>query len=279
MPLPAVAWWETGHRIIARIAAAHLTPVARARVARLLDVADTPDAVADALARASTWADETRKETRTGSWHYINLTIQDSRSDFGLRCKDDNCAPARLREFVSQLRSQAAAYRSSDLDALRYVIHLAGDIHQPLHTISNADLGGNCERLEPPVGEAADLHALWDSGLLYRFHRNDRWLAAALERQIESMDAGEARRLAEGTVDDWTWETHNLAIRAVYAPLHIPVQPVEFPASCAEAPPAITGLQLDISRMYLNGMKPLVRGQLIKAGLRLAKLLNQSFAP
>ena len=93
------------------------------------------------------------------------------------------------------------------------------------------------------------------------------------------MDAGEARRLAEGTVDDWTWETHNLAIRAVYQALHIPVQPVEFPPSCAEAPPAITGLQLDISRTYLDGMKPLVRGQLIKAGLRLAKLLNQSFAP
>ena len=67
--MPAYSWWETGHQAIARVAAAHLTPAARVRLARILDVPDTPEALADALARASTWADDTRAQTGTGAWH------------------------------------------------------------------------------------------------------------------------------------------------------------------------------------------------------------------
>ena len=66
---PAYPWWETGHRAVARIAALHLTPAAQARVAQLLGVTNTPDAVADALAISSTWADDTKAQTKTGSWH------------------------------------------------------------------------------------------------------------------------------------------------------------------------------------------------------------------
>ena len=271
VPLPLFAWWETGHEAIARIAAAHLTPAARARIAHLLDVEDTPQAVADAMAQASLWADETKRETRTGAWHYIDLAIQDSRSDIPLRCRDNNCAPARIRLFAAQLASKNADYRWSDRDALRYVIHFVGDIHQPLHTISDADLGGNCERLNPYIGQAKNLHALWDGELVNELNLSDKELAAQLENRAQSAASA-------GTIDDWVWESHELAIADVYKELRIPTQVVEFPANCADAPLAIGELQLDISAAYIANMKPVVEEQLIKAGLRLAKLLNDTFA-
>lgn len=276
-PVAAYCWWETGHQVVARIAAAHLTPAARTRIAHILDVPDTPEAITEALAKISTWADETKAQTNTGEWHYIDLTLQDTRSDMPLRCKDDNCAPARIRLFAAQLRSGASGGRWSDLDALRYVVHLVGDIHQPLHTVSDADLGGNCEALQPPVGKARNLHALWDGELVNEINPDDKALAAGLEREIASLGADRQRDWAAGNQDDWVWESHELAKQDVYWKLHVPLEPVIFPPKCAEAPLAITDFHPQIDGLYLNSMKPVIREQLEKGGLRLAALLNQLF--
>ncbi len=277
VPLPLSAWWETGHRTVARIAAAYLTPATRARVALILDVPNTPDAVADALAKASTWADENRVQTRTGAWHYIDIPLQDTRFDMPSRCKDDNCAPARIRLFAAQLASKSPDYRWSNLDALRYVVHFVGDIHQPLHAISDADHGGNCERLDPLIGKARNLHALWDGELVNALDLGDKALATELEKRIQDLGPDRQAELAEGTLDDWVWESHELAIADVYQKLQIPTEPVEFPASCNDAPLAISELRLRIGTGYIGSMKPVVRDQLMKAGLRLARLLNETF--
>ena len=288
----AFAWWETGHQTVARIAAAHLTPAARTRVARILDVPDTPEAVADALAKSSTWADETKKETQTGSWHYVDLTLEDTKADIPKRCLDNNCAPARIRLFAAQLathpsdghRSEAAAPALmgtviglwSDLDALRYVVHFVGDIHQPLHAISNADLGGNCELLDPPVDRAKNLHALWDGGIIDEMTSGDRALATDLEAEIRTLGAPLQREASQGNQDDWAWESHEVARKNIYFKLHIPLEPAIFPAGCAEAPLAITEFRAQADGLYVDSMKPVIRHQLELAGLRLAKVLNES---
>src|SRR5689334_13042244 len=101
--LPLAAWWETGHRTVARIAAAYLKPATRTRVAQILGVRDTPVSVANAMAAASTWPDETKEETKTGEWHYIDLALQDSKKDFKERCASDNCITARIEIFTRQL--------------------------------------------------------------------------------------------------------------------------------------------------------------------------------
>jgi hypothetical protein len=279
-PFPAYPWWETGHQTVARIAAAHLTPAANTRIARILNVPDTPEDIAEALAKASTWADETKNETKTGAWHYIDLTLEDHRSDIPERCKDDNCAPARVRLFTEQLAGHPghpANTRFSQLDALRYVVHLVGDIHQPLHDTSDADLGGNCEQLDPPVGKAKNLHQLWDGEIINEMASSDKALAQELEGSINEFTPHHEHALADGKEDDWVWESHEIAIRDIYHRLHIPTEPAEFPASCADAPESITNLKLDISGAYISAMKPIIREQLIKAGLRLARLLNESF--
>jgi hypothetical protein len=274
---PAFPWWETGHQAIALVAVNHLTPAARSRVAEILGGENTSEAVGQALAAASTWADETKAETKTANWHFIDLTLQDDKSDIPARCPGDDCAPARIRLFAAQLASkQAVESRWSNLDALRYVVHLVGDIHQPLHTISDADLGGNCEHLDPLVGNAKNLHALWDGPLVDAINSDSRALAEELEQSIEQLPPATRTALAAGNQDDWVWESHEVAMKVVYQSLHIPTEPVEFPANCNVAPVEISSLDLDITNTYVNQMKPIVRDQLMKAGLRLARVLNEA---
>jgi S1/P1 Nuclease len=273
---PAYPWWETAHRTVARIAAAHLSAITRTRVARILGVPDDSQAVADALAFASTWADETKNQTNTGAWHYVNLTLEDRKSDIPERCQDHNCAPARIRIFAAQLSSRVGQGRYSELEALRYVVHFVGDIHQPLHTISNADLGGNCEQLNPPLDTAKNLHALWDGAIVKEINPDDKSLTADLEDEIDGFSALHRHRLSRGDEDDWVWESHELANRVIYQRLDIPIEPVEFPHSCNDAPVSITAFKPQVDSDYVTSMKPIVRMQLIKAGLRLARLLNES---
>ena len=272
----AYPWWETGHEVVARIAAAHLTPAAHTRVARILNVPDNLPAVADALATASLWADQTKAETHTASWHYIDLALQDEKSDIARRCPHENCAPARVRLFAGHLGSTTPDRRWSELDALRYLVHLVGDIHQPLHAVSDADLGGLCERLVPPVGEAKDLHALWDGGIIARMDHSARSLAAELNNEVEGWTSSRRAEATRGNQDDWVWESHLLAERHIYRRLHIPLEPVEFPRGCDEAPVAVREFHPRIDGLYIDDMKPVIRLQLQKGGLRLARLLNET---
>jgi len=275
---PAYPWWETGHEVVARIAVTELTPAARTRIAHILNMPASTEALSNALAQASTWADETKSETRTGEWHFIDLTLQDTRSDLPKRCPDANCAPARIAIFEKILASHGARIsRWNDLDSLRYLVHFVGDIHQPLHAISDADLGGNCERLDPPIDNARNLHALWDGGIINQMNPNDRSLAADIEaHEIAGMTAADRAEILRGNQDDWVWESHLLAERVVYRRLHIPMEPPIFPQSCQVAPSDIVNFHPVINGMYLNDMKQIIRMQLAKAGLRLAKLLNES---
>ena len=118
--LPSFGWWETGHRTVARIAAAYLNPKTRTRVAQILGVRDTPESVSNAMAVASTWPDETKGRTKTGEWHYLDLPLQDSRKDIKQRCPDKNCLPARIEIFQKQLAKRTPS-GISDRDALRYL--------------------------------------------------------------------------------------------------------------------------------------------------------------
>lgn len=275
--VPAYAWWQTGHKAIARLAASHLTPAARTRLARILSVPDNPTAVADALAAASVWADETKAETHTGNWHFINLNLEDDKLDISKRCPHNNCAPARIHLFAVQLAAKTPDMQWSDLDALRYVVHLIGDIHQPLHTVADDDLGGNCEILPTPVQRADNLHALWDGGILADISHSDRELANDLDKDIAAWSSFRHYWVARGNQNDWTWESHVLAVKDIYQRLHIPVEPPQHVADCQQAPAAIANFHPATGAAYIEEMKPIVRMQLEKAGLRLSRLLNETF--
>ncbi len=279
--LPASAWWETGHEVVARIAANQLSPAAQTRVARILGVPDNGQAVADALAAASIWADHMKGQTKTGSWHYIDLELGDVRGDEPKRCPDQNCLPARIAYFEELLEEHPARTenqtdtRWTEAEALQFLVHFVGDAAQPLHTIDDDDLGGNCELLEPPVDRARNLHALWDGGIVGAMNETDRQLASDMLAQIERMPEPERVDLAGGKPLDWIWDSHEIARKDIYDRLHVPVERGAAPASCSDAPTAIREFHPAADAAYVNAMIPVVRLQLIKGGLRLGRLLNE----
>jgi len=272
---PGLGWREPGHRALARLAAAHLSPAARSRVAALLRVKDAPDSVSDGMAEASVWADNIKAQNHTGQWHFINIAVQDARSDMPSRCASGNCITDRIDIFRRQLASHRTL-SPDDLDALRYVIHLVGDVQQPLHTTSDADMGGNCEQVNS-LQQARNLHDLWDGSIVRAINPSDARLAESLNAYIGGLDPRNTTDWSNGNANDWAWESHQIAVRVVYQRLHIPLEPVGFPRNCAEAPLQIQIFRPAVDSLYINDMKPIVRDQLAKGGLRLAALLNSAF--
>lgn len=275
--LPAFSWWQHGHRVTARLAAYYLTPAARTRVAAILGVADNADSVADALAAASTWPDEIKKDRpETNSWHYIDIALQDKKDQIPERCPDQNCVTAQIDLDMAKLKSdRSAADQTADAETLKFLIHFVGDIHQPLHASSDADLGGNCEPLSAVYEKAKNLHALWDGPLVDHLNPDDKVLARSLQKELEHFGKARQEKMSAGTADDWAWESHKVAQKVIYKKLRIPTEPVVFPASCTDAPAEIQADKIAVTANYVNAMKSVVRLQLERGGLRLARLLNE----
>src|SRR5262245_3017419 len=161
---------KLGHRLTARLAERHLTPKAKAGIAELLEPGES-------LAGASTWADEHKREVRGGAaWHFINLSIDEDSYDPRLVHGRHASIVPKFHEFLAILEDPARPVEERRL-ALRFVVHLVGDVHQPLHVGDNHDHGGN--RLQVRFfNRGTHLHHVWDSLMLEHAGRDeDRWLA------------------------------------------------------------------------------------------------------
>lgn len=153
----ANAFGAEGHQLIGELAEAQLTVGARAEVTRLL--AAEPGAT---LSSISTWADEIRSR-QTASWHYVNLPPENCSYERARDCHDGQCSVEALSRQVAILRSKATD--DQRLAALKWVVHLVGDLHQPLHAGFKGDKGGNLYQVRA-FGRGTNLHSLWDSGLI-----------------------------------------------------------------------------------------------------------------
>lgn len=177
----ALGWAQLGHRLVGELAQRHLTPAANAEVARLLAGEKDPT-----LAGVAAWADTLRNEDpprfkATSKWHYVNTA-----PDGGCRyvpardCPDGNCVVGAIEKQLAILsdRSQPIEARR---DALKFVVHFVGDVHQPLHATNHTDAGGNGYQislrtdLEPEAYArksyvdgvmGTNLHAVWDYYIL-----------------------------------------------------------------------------------------------------------------
>src|SRR5688500_15808063 len=160
--LEAAAFGPVGHEIVAEIAARELTPVARAEVERLLG--ERP--AANAMRQWASWPDGLREGPGYGSsgpLHYLNFPNGDCRYVPPRDCRDGKCVVGAIERFVGEL--DAPGSDATRADALKWVIHLVGDVHMPLHAGWGRDRGGNDVQLQFE-GRGWNLHALWDSGLL-----------------------------------------------------------------------------------------------------------------
>ena len=183
------AFGGVGHRLIAELAEARLTPAARAEATRLL--AQEPGAT---LMSVSTWADENRTLS-TAAWHYLNFPRGEPCQYQPARlCIEGNCVVGALQTQLALLAS--AASDADRLLALKYVVHLVADVHQPLHAGFFDDRGGNSYQLQA-YERGTNLHALWDSALLQQWPGGIAALKEAMEQVAVSTSSSNPRVWAE----------------------------------------------------------------------------------
>ena len=206
-------WGPQGHRLVATVAANHLTPVARKNVTWLLGDAS--------LADVAVWADEYVEDHReTAPWHYVNIPADGQRYVSDRDCLRGDCVVDRIRYHQERLANRSLR-RPDRAMALKFLVHFVGDLHQPFHAIG-VERGGNgipvsifgattCGRGVPL--RPCNLHGLWDSELLAHRKLRDRAYAAELERQIASR-----KWAASGSPAEWAMESHALAKAALLAP-------------------------------------------------------------
>jgi hypothetical protein len=295
----AWAWGCKGHQTVALIAERQLTPQARQFIEKLL--AENPidpqlirycgHSTRDLLAEASTWPDDVRNDLKNGPWHYIDIPRGASRASLAQFCGSNGCVTQAIADQLAILKNKDASQRLR-ADAVRYIIHFVGDLHMPLHASTNDDEGGNCVpvryfRRRPHENQGhftPNLHAVWDSAILERdMEGAEPPEYAAFLTEIFSSDFSNWQ--AAGIhVDDWAWESHDLAESIVYGAL-VPKVPVETPApvhSCTDANnigERMMRLNLFAGQNYQDEAAPVVQKRIAQAGVRLAMILNEAANP
>jgi len=243
-----LSWGVTGHRTIGKIAEGHLTSPAKAAVHEL--IGDTT------LAEISTWPDEVRSQPayrNTAPWHYINLPLGLSFAGFETTVKgmSQTNVYSALRQ-QEQILGSAASTRIQKVEALKYIVHFVGDLHQPMHVSREEDKGGNTIQLNYD-GNGTNLHALWDSKLID--HQG-----LSYEQMAEKYDHATPAQVKQWQSDpliQWIWESYQASSK-LYAEVD-----------------AMKSRAIDDS--YYQAHIAIVQDRIEKAGVRLAGVLNSIF--
>jgi hypothetical protein len=255
--LQLFAWGPKGHRIVGAIAQAHLTDPARQQVLLLLGNTN--------LADVANWADDIKGQRReTYGWHFVDIPKDSSGFSQARDCyqpndtrpytKDDhhNCVVDRIDMFRQTLANKNAP-QSDRVEALKFLVHFIGDVHQPFHAIGEARGGNDIHVTEFGSTQCGDwpcnLHFVWDIDLIEHTGRSEADYVAYLEQLIASKNL---QAKAGGTPQDWANESFHDAQQAF----------LENGASVDEA--------------YYKANIGMLDERLALAGLRLAALLNET---
>ncbi|MDP9413765.1 MAG: S1/P1 nuclease [Pseudomonadota bacterium] len=240
---PALSWGQTGHRVTGAIAEQNLSGLARARIRTILGD--------ESLAEASTWPDEMRSDPAefwqktANPWHYVTVPRGRTYREVGPPPEGD--AASALQRFAATLRDPNASREQKQL-ALRFTVHIIGDLHQPLHAGNATDRGGNDVKVTF-FGEETNLHSVWDSGIIDRQNLSFSEYEARLSRRIEPQEV-----VTWWQADPAVWIGESTKLRdGLY--------------------PSGTSLSWDYAYQHL----PTVELRLQQAGIRIAAYLNQLF--
>ncbi|MDP3134997.1 MAG: S1/P1 nuclease, partial [Burkholderiaceae bacterium] len=199
------------------------------------------------LASVSTWADEHRGAS-TARWHYVNLPKESCSYDAGRDCPGGQCVVEAIHAQLRILSSDASD--ASRLLALKYVVHLFADVHQPLHAGHAEDRGGNQYQIQAQ-GRGSNLHAYWDSGLILEGAADADALLARLRSDVASVAASPAAAVTDPAAAARE-SCQIVAAQGFYPPRKLP--------------PA-----------YVETYQPVMQQRLALAGARLAAALNAAF--
>lgn len=243
MSFQALSWGQIGHRVTGAIAEQYLTPQAQLAINQLL--------VNEDLAEVSTYADEMRADPSefwqktAGPWHYVDVYAGKKYSD--VAPPPEGNAVTALELFTNQLKSNQTSLAKKQL-ALKFIVHIIGDLHQPFHAGNGLDRGGNDVKLQF-FWEDSNLHRVWDSGLIDKQQLSYTEWSNILTRKISAQQAQQWKEL-----DPKVWIAESAKLRANL-----------YPKSDK------------ISWDYQFQNLPIVKRRLQMAGVRIAAYLNSVF--
>ena len=199
---PAAAWGQTGHRVTAAIAQAHLGPAARAEIADVLG--------SETLVEASTWPDFMRSDPRpfwkvsSPPWHYV--TVPDGKTYAEVGPPPEGDAVTALAKFTEILRDPKTS-RADKALALKFTVHIIGDLHQPFHAGNGLDRGATQVKVKF-FGRATHLHRVWDNDIIDAQKFSYSELTQILMNKITDDDIQKWQ-----TAEPLVWIGENVALR------------------------------------------------------------------
>jgi nuclease S1 len=252
------AWGPPGHRIVAEIAEDHLLPAVKIRIEKNFNIKK--------LADVANWADAVKKRRTQRTWHYCNIEATERFYRRDRDCSHGACVVEKIKEFARILKRKKrllpsgmkgfslqgrGAVDREGREALMYLVHFVGDIHQPLHLGNARDRGGNNISLTFK-GRPTNLHALWDGGLIYLAGKSLVQYAGGLGRRVTAREADRWNRLP---VTEWANESRVLALDHAYV--------------------LESHGRGSLSKRYIENSREIIDLRLAQAGVRLAGLLNR----
>ncbi len=241
--LPSFGWGQKGHDTTAEIACRHLTETASNAVSELLD--------GKSMVYWANWLDNashTSKYAYTKTWHYKNI-------DEGVRYEDapltETGDVVRAISEQTKVLENSKSSREEKQFAIKVLVHLLGDIHQPMHLGHASDLGGN-NVMVTFFNQTTNLHSVWDSSVPESGHK---WSYTEWADQIDRATPEETSAILQVDPIEWGKETFEICTE-VYK--HTPEG-------------------TDISYDYIAEWTPTIERQFLKGGLRLADILNTIF--
>ncbi|TPE46290.1 S1/P1 nuclease [Pontibacter mangrovi] len=237
----AFAWGQNGHRAVGLVAEQHLSKKAKKKILNLLEE--------NTLAEAATWMDDIKSDhayDHTHDWHWV--TIHDGETYDQAEKNPKGDIIGKIEEITKALKA-GNLNKAQEQEYIKYLIHLVGDVHQPLHVGTGDDQGGNQVKVQW-FYQPSNLHRVWDSDMIdgkdLSFTEIVRFLGEPKKDQVQQWQATNVR----------DWATESMSYR-----------------------PQVYNLPEDKKLSYRYSYKnfDLVEQRLLQAGIRLAGLLNEIY--
>jgi S1/P1 Nuclease len=246
-PLYSFSWGVTGHRVVAEIAQRHLSGKAKKELRKLIG--------RESLAQWANWPDFIKSDTThawdmASKWHYVNIQGNLSKDEFmsKLQSLPGENLYTQIKAMAAQVKDKSLPQEKRQI-ALRFLIHFVGDLHQPLHVGREEDQGGNKISVTW-FDKQTNLHSVWDNSLVefqqYSYTEYAGVLDIASAEQVAAWQAS--------SLEDWFYDSYTLANK-VYASV-----------------PADGKLGYKYNYIFQQDLDR----QLLKGGVRLAKVINEA---
>lgn len=263
-----------GHKLVCQLSYQHLALEKQQTVDALLEQLPQKHKVAInrynkllknekiTFATACTWADAIKKHDdykQFKTWHYVNMP-RNTNAINSNTCEKD-CLPQAIIYHTNKLNKAKNNWEKSQ--ALMFLGHWLGDIHQPLHVSFGSDLGGNRTKVSSPDGKCTNLHWVWDSCLLYRDKNNEQEWLRLLNKQWPQTSSPQLN----GKLPVWQWanESFNLVRRPDLGYC------IQKGTECV-----IKKEELELTDEYYKKFSAILQQRIILAAKRLTQLLEQT---